>query len=56
MAWLYWVAAAWLTLGVIATITQVGKERKPLTGGVAAFTAITGAGIIALLIIAAVTS
>jgi hypothetical protein len=31
-----WVFVAWLVFGSILTVTQVGKPRKPLTGGVAA--------------------
>lgn len=52
MVWLYYAAAAFLTLGVISVITSVGKPREPLTGGTAATSTILSAGIITLLIIA----
>jgi len=32
-----WCLVAWLTLGALATISIVGKPRKPLTSGTAAF-------------------
>lgn len=52
MAWLYYAAAIFLTIGVMGTILNVGKPREPLTGGTAAASTIISAGIITLLILA----
>jgi hypothetical protein len=35
-----WVIVGWTALAAIVVITQVGKPRKPLTGGTAAFSVI----------------
>lgn len=35
-----WIFVGWLVFGTVVTITQVGKPRKPLTGGTAAFVAV----------------
>jgi hypothetical protein len=47
------VAAIWLSFGALATVATVGKKREPITGGVAAFTVLVTAGIIWLLLWAA---
>lgn len=49
-----WVSAAWLTFGALACISMIGKERKPLTSGVAITTVITSAVIVAALVSAAI--
>jgi hypothetical protein len=53
LQFMLWFAAAWLAFGLVMTIVQVGKPRPPLTGGVAATSAIVGGAIIATLIVAA---
>ena len=32
-----WVLIGWSVFGSLVVVTQVGKPRKPLTGGTAAF-------------------
>lgn len=44
---LKWTLTVLYTVGAMATIASVGKERKPLTGGMAAFIALIDAGLIA---------
>mgnify|MGYP006348430215 FL=1 len=56
MAWIYWTAAAFLTLGIIGTINSGGKPRQPTTGGTAALATIISGGIVALLVIAAINT
>lgn len=48
-----WAAAGWLTFGALASIGQIGKERKPLTPGVAITVVITAAIIVGALVVAA---
>lgn len=48
-----WVSAAWLTFGALASIGQIGKERKPLTSGVAISVVITTAVIVSALVASA---
>lgn len=46
---LLFVIAGWTALGIIGTIVSVGKERKPLTGGVATFSVFVSFGFIIIL-------
>lgn len=46
-----WSLIAFWTLGAVAVITQVGKPRKPTTGGMAATTVI----LVALQMVAVLT-
>ena len=56
MSWLRYVTTialiAWLALGAIYTVLEVGKERKPMGSGTAAIQMVIQAG----LILAAITS
>lgn len=49
MSGLLWFFVAWFFVTAIANVAQVGKQRKPLTAGVAA-----GVVVIDALIIAAI--
>lgn len=49
--WIDWVIVAFLALGTIGTITQVGKERKPIDPGQAALTTIINVSVIIALIL-----
>lgn len=51
---LLFVAATWLVVGALVTVTQVGKPRPPLSGQIAAVTVLVTAAIVTLLIIAGV--
>ena len=51
MSWLLWIAVAWLALGVLATVSLVGKERTPITPGLAVTSVLCGAAVIVLVII-----
>ncbi len=53
MRWALYAIAAFIALGSIATVVNVGKPRKPTTGGVAAAVIVIDAFIIPVLIIAA---
>ena len=37
MVWQQWLYAAYAAINVLALISMIGRERKPLTPGVAAF-------------------
>lgn len=52
---LLFVAAVFLALSVMAAIATVGKPREPITGATAVGAVLIHGGIIALLIIAAVS-
>ena len=47
------VIAAWLTLGALLTIHEIGKPRKPLTSAVAVLTVVVVAAETIILVIAA---
>ncbi|WWV91867.1 hypothetical protein GMYAFLOJ_CDS0037 [Microbacterium phage phiMiGM15] len=50
-----YVLAAWLLIGILGTPFLIGKERKPLTPGVALLSMLVGAATIAALVTLAVT-
>lgn len=52
MSWEKWVLAAFEAAGALFTVTQVGKPRKAVTGGVAAVALVITAGLIALVVFA----
>lgn len=49
------IAATFSFLGILALVTQIGKPRAPLDGGVVAAAAIYRLAVIALLVITAIT-
>lgn len=46
MIWVKLAMTAWFTLGVVVTIRDIGKPRKPISSGIATASAITTALII----------
>lgn len=49
------VTAGWMVLGALITIGTVGKQREPITGGVAAFSVAITAAMVAVMVTAAVS-
>ena len=49
----YWIAVAFFVFGVCSVVATVGKPRKPIEGGAAVIILIINAGVIALLVHAA---
>lgn len=45
------ILIAFFSIGIIATVSQVGKPRPPITGGVAAVTSIIHLALIVALIL-----
>lgn len=54
LAILLFIFAAWVLLGIIGTITTVGKPRPVLTGGVAATSILVGFGMLVTLVVAGI--
>jgi hypothetical protein len=50
MIWIDWVLVAWLSLGVICTVLLVGEPRRPITGGLAAWSVLINGALIAVFI------
>lgn len=48
-----YIVAAWLVLGALGTICGVGRERKPLAAGVAAYSVIFSAAAVVVVVLAA---
>lgn len=46
MEWVLWVIVGLMAVGVVLGITQIGKERVPLTPGVAAISTVLNVLII----------
>ena len=40
MTWVDWALVVTFMVGTVATIASVGKDRQPITPGLAAFTAV----------------
>lgn len=47
-----WAIAAFIVLGGLLSVANVGKERKPTTGGDAAFIVLVSAAIAVVLVLA----
>jgi hypothetical protein len=54
MQWFLLGTALWLVLGALSSVTSVGKERKPISGGTAAVGVLIHGALAAGLIVAAV--
>lgn len=50
MEWILWVVVAFLVVGTVTSITQIGKPREPLTPGVVATTVVLQGLIISAII------
>lgn len=50
VTWPAWIVIVILTLSALATISQVGKDRKPLTGGMAVAVVITNVILVGLIV------
>lgn len=47
---LLWILVGWTALGAIASIMMIGRDRQPLTPGVATASVILAVGIILVLL------
>ena len=53
MQWFLMGVAAWLALGALSSVSLVGKERKPISGGTAVVKVLIHGALVAGLMVAA---
>lgn len=51
MHWTLWIVVGWFVLSSLALVSQIGKERKPLTAGTAVVSLIMSGALVALIFI-----